>query len=68
MKSMEPHWLTDLEMKSLEPAQSNPQHTPVLKCGGLYYFSDEVWSYLFGPFQKESEAVESLNKYAESLH
>ena len=40
---------------------------PVGTINGEYYFADETWSDLLGPFPSEEVARQELKKYAEAL-
>jgi hypothetical protein len=40
---------------------------PVFESGGWYFFWNETWSDMCGPYASEEEARTALHRYAESL-
>jgi hypothetical protein len=65
-----PRWLKfpddyiDTELEKVSEDRADPVYRDGL---GRFYFSDEVWCNLFGPFNTQKECREELNKYAERL-
>lgn len=67
------HWLTNQELENLnlkaitcdngtgwpEPIQKDQN--------GKFYFDDECWAYVFGPFETEKECRNALIEYAKTL-
>ena len=66
---MEPHWLTNEEIKSLPPGAFVYPHSPdsVAKYGDFFYYWDEVWANCYGPFDTESNCRFALMEYAVTL-
>ena len=59
---MKPEWLTDQEVRDLEIQQDDG---PIfIDKNGLYYFCDEVWVNLFGPYITRNEATFACREYA----
>lgn len=65
MKRVEPHWITEEEEKHLGSEKWEPRYNgdPVVRFGSLWYFFDETWTELFGPFENIEDADESVKKY-----
>jgi len=68
----QPHWLTEKEERELrrtQRVQSDQEFVkdPTVQFGDLWYFYDETWSSLFGPFSNRKECREAMVKYAKSL-
>lgn len=68
-----PHWVSDEQYEFYFPnappvrvsaEQSNPI---VMNNIGMYFFYDEVWVSLKGPYRSEEECKTGLNEYANSL-
>ncbi|UMO77234.1 hypothetical protein SmaMPs15_000083 [Stenotrophomonas maltophilia phage vB_SmaM_Ps15] len=53
----------------LRPVNPGNPADPVVQDeeSGMYYFYDEVWADLYGPFPCIQTARANLNKYAETL-
>lgn len=47
-----------------EAVQNNKAPDPVRQYELGWYFYDETWADMYGPFPTESEARESLDRYA----
>jgi hypothetical protein len=52
-------FISEDDLKKYEPGSG------VTKAG--WYFSDETWAFLYGPFESLDEATEAFEKYADSL-
>jgi len=60
-----PHWLTEKECKELGDAEE--KCGPLLRYSDQWYYSDETWSELCGPFTTKEEANEGCKEYARQL-
>jgi hypothetical protein len=67
---MSPHWLNEDEMKKLGKEQSGWEGPSkcLVKYNKLWYFYDETWSNLFGPFKEKDSATEAVMLYSKSLN
>lgn len=45
----------------------SPQHDPVRKIDGFWYFYDETWTDPYGPFETEKECREAFKIYCETM-
>jgi len=69
-KLKSPHWLEEGEEKELGRAVSDPRHKgdPVRKfSNGYWYFYDEVWAALHGPYVSQSDCDTACTNYAQTL-
>ena len=63
-----PHRLSEEEAGELGGGEKQENHQdPVVQRIGKWYFHNEVWSELYGPFETREEANETLDKYAKHL-
>jgi len=64
--NVNPHWLSDEEMMTLGEPQSNRQYKsdPTIQYCGLWFFFDEIWTSLHGPYNTRDEARAGATKYA----
>lgn len=57
-------------MKEVEWLEDNGSYEEKVAWGYTkpgWYFWDETWSHAHGPYETESEAIESCNRYVKSL-
>lgn len=68
-----PHWLTVEEMRSLPPEDFSayPNHQPqdpLIKHGDHWYFWNELYLDLHGPYSTQDEAHAALEDYRSFLN
>jgi len=69
MQTTDPHWLTGEEQDALgENTYVSENNSDPLACyNGKWYFCDETWANMYGPFETKDECAAEVIKYARCL-
>jgi hypothetical protein len=59
--------LRDVPVRLQPRMLSSSSMTARIRSGGKWYFFNELWSDIYGPFDTEEEANQGCKEYADSL-
>lgn len=66
LETKSPHWLSVGEYKYIGEEISSKEGDPIIQCQTGWYYNDEVWCNLCGPFLSREEAQASLDDYTKN--
>lgn len=67
--ALTPHWLTAEEQRWVitKPGFSKDGNPVICGDDNMWYFFDETWTEVYGPYQTQEEANEGCSRYASTL-